>query len=157
MKSLAAEHPTVASAVTTQDRFGLQHAGDCGEGPCEVWVLHLGSTQALAPQVLVSGALHGDEQVGAVVCIALAEWLVGAHVRGEAWASHLLQTRGVVIVPTPNAVGYHEQQREERSSMGSIDPNRDFGFDQEPQAPHRGWDPVSLGSTPPGPAGGHHD
>jgi len=113
-----------------QEKFGLPHAGECDEGPCEVWVLQLGNQAPTTPQVLVSGALHGNEQVGAVVCIELAEMLLKGHETGEPWATRLLNTRGVVIIPTPNAVGYHNNQRGERSSWGNFDPNRDFGFDQ---------------------------
>ena len=42
------------------------------------------------------------------------------------WLSRLVATRRIVIVPSANALGYFRNKRQE----GSIDPNRDFPFDQ---------------------------
>jgi hypothetical protein len=44
------------------------------------------------------------------------------------WLARLVTTRRIVIVPTANALGYDRKVRYE----GSMDPNRDFAFDQDP-------------------------
>eukprot|EP00814_Leptocylindrus_danicus_P009642 CAMPEP_0116025154 /NCGR_PEP_ID=MMETSP0321-20121206/12850_1 /TAXON_ID=163516 /ORGANISM="Leptocylindrus danicus var. danicus, Strain B650" /LENGTH=752 /DNA_ID=CAMNT_0003497235 /DNA_START=194 /DNA_END=2452 /DNA_ORIENTATION=+ len=43
------------------------------------------------------------------------------------WMARLVSTRRIVVVPSANALGYYQNKRRE----GSIDPNRDFAFDQE--------------------------
>eukprot|EP00816_Leptocylindrus_hargravesii_P001589 CAMPEP_0196801782 /NCGR_PEP_ID=MMETSP1362-20130617/1558_1 /TAXON_ID=163516 /ORGANISM="Leptocylindrus danicus, Strain CCMP1856" /LENGTH=775 /DNA_ID=CAMNT_0042172905 /DNA_START=192 /DNA_END=2519 /DNA_ORIENTATION=- len=43
------------------------------------------------------------------------------------WMARLVSTRRIVVVPSANALGYYQNKRTE----GSIDPNRDFAFDQE--------------------------
>ena len=42
------------------------------------------------------------------------------------WLVRLVMTRRIVIIPTANALGYDRQVRTE----GSVDPNRDFAFEQ---------------------------
>ena len=44
------------------------------------------------PDVLISGALHGDEQGGPVTTIELARWLVQRYDTDE-WARRLVQVR----------------------------------------------------------------
>lgn len=44
------------------------------------------------------------------------------------WLARLVTTRRIVISPMTNALGYDRNRREE----GTIDPNRDFPFDQNP-------------------------
>ena len=81
LQSLASEFPHLASAWTTQQRFGLPSAGRCDGAPCEVWVLEVTHRASLTrhperPDVLVSGALHGDERVGPLATLELARWLL---------------------------------------------------------------------------------
>ena len=42
------------------------------------------------------------------------------------WMARLVSTRRIVVVPSANALGYYRNKRTE----GTIDPNRDFAFDQ---------------------------
>ena len=72
MRSLAATHPDLVRLWNTQERFGLPSAGRCAGGPCLTWVLeltHWPSAQrddaraGPRPDVLISGAFHGDERV----------------------------------------------------------------------------------------------
>ena len=103
------------------------------------------------PDVFLSGALHGNERVGPVAMIEVAKLLVtaascqsdlvvnvdGFNVCEEewyskydeqqvAWLARLVSTRRIVIVPAANSNGYYLNSRNE----GSVDPNRDFPFDQ---------------------------
>ena len=140
LQSLARQFPHLASAWTTQQRYGLPSAGKCGNSiitpgrPCEVWVLeitHLASLERnpQRPDVLISGALHGDERVGPLVTLETAKWLLGRY-EHDAWARRLVHTRRLLLVPAANAVGFHQHRREELMR----DPNRDFPFEQEPRS-----------------------
>ena len=96
------------------------------------WVLELTDHETLAndpdrPDVLISGALHGDERVGPTATLELARWLLLSE---SAWADRLLRTRRLLLVPLTNAIGY---ARGTRSEAGH-DPNRDFSYQQKPGA-----------------------
>ena len=77
------------------------------------------------PDVLISGALHGDEQVGPVTTIELARWLIQRYDTDE-WARRLVQTRRLLLVPMTNAWGCANRRRDELNR----DPNRDFPYEQ---------------------------
>ena len=144
MKALAAMYPSLVRLRTAQERYNLPTAGTCSEdtrgiekAACRVWILELGAekdavgggdggaaTRSDKPQVLLSGALHGNERIGPTTLVELATLLCGRY-GTDPWVTRLLDTRAVVMVPAANAVGYHENKREE---LG-VDPNRDFAFD----------------------------
>lgn len=109
------------------------------------------------PDVFLSGALHGDERVGPVAMVEVAKLLVLAascesndaqsndcdvfyskYTREQAaWLARLVSTRRIVVFPAPNAKGYYSNSRFERyansaGSYSSLDPNRDFSFDNSP-------------------------
>eukprot|EP00656_Telonema_subtile_P056608 TRINITY_DN9082_c0_g2_i1.p1 TRINITY_DN9082_c0_g2~~TRINITY_DN9082_c0_g2_i1.p1 ORF type:complete len:568 (-),score=104.35 TRINITY_DN9082_c0_g2_i1:126-1829(-) len=131
MKQLAVQHPDLLSLSNAQSDFGLPPVGECGEQPCHVWILRLSTSLTdPRPRVFISGALHGDEKIGPTVALELVELLLKLHAQGDKWVQRLLATRHVVVMPAPNAVGYHTGDRLE---LGK-DPNRDFGFDQESRA-----------------------
>lgn len=108
------------------------------------------------PDVFLSGALHGDERVGPVAMIELAKLLALAAsceakittgsacdnfyanvtARQAAWLARLVSTRRIVIFPAANAKGYYFNSRYETyksniNSNISLDPNRDFSFDNQ--------------------------
>lgn len=127
MQLLAKEHKDIISLSTAEQDFALKPVGRCGRNVCQVWILRLGTRLSEPkPRVFISGALHGDERVGAVVALEVADYLIGEHRRGNRWATRMLTTRHTVIIPMPNAEGFFTGRREE---MGR-DPNRDFAFDQ---------------------------
>lgn len=110
------------------------------------------------PDVFLSGALHGDERVGPVAILEVAKLLALAAscesgqatgsnecnnfysnftARQAGWLARLVATRRIVILPAANAKGYHLNNRYEKyvydnGSTLSIDPNRDFSFDNSP-------------------------
>ena len=134
VRNLAASYPHLAVAWTAQERYGLATAGQCGRTACEVWVLELTHRASLErhperPDVLVSGALHGDERVGPLVTLELARWLLHRY-DTDPWARRLVHTRRLLLVPAANANGYYMRSRFEVDH----DPNRDFPFQQEPRA-----------------------
>ena len=79
------------------------------------------------PEVLISGALHGDERVGPATALALSRWLVERY-DTDPWVRRLVDTRTVLLMPMTNAIGVELRRRDE---LG-IDPNRDFPYDQDP-------------------------
>ena len=49
--------------------------------PCQNYVLEVTNRSSLKedpgrPEVLISGALHGDERIGPVTAMALSQWLI---------------------------------------------------------------------------------
>ena len=91
MKALAEIYPTLARLRTAQDSYDLPTAGMCSEdvrgiekAACRVWILELGSEDdeerrrrggSGAPQLLLSGALHGNERIGPTALVELAQLL----------------------------------------------------------------------------------
>jgi predicted deacylase len=134
---LASQRPDLASLSTTQALYGLRSAGTCASADgtrsaCLTHVLEITNRSSAAaeperPEVLISGALHGDEQVGPLTALELSVWLLSRY-DTDAWVRRLVDTRRILIVPMTNAIGVATNQR---SELG-IDPNRDFPFDQEP-------------------------
>jgi hypothetical protein len=132
MRSLAAARPALARLWSTQQRYGLPSVGSCQGTPCMNWVLELTVHETLdndpdRPDVLISGALHGDERVGPTATLELARWLLLSE---SPWAHRLLRTRRLLLVPLTNAVGYARGVRNEAGH----DPNRDFSYQQKPNA-----------------------
>ena len=134
IQKLAAEFPSLARAWTTQRRYGLPSVGICAGAPCETWVLEVTERASLGrsperPDVLVSGALHGDEIVGPLVTLELGRWLLRRQAAGDAWARRLVRTRRLLLLPLTNAVGFAQRTRRELQH----DPNRDFPY--QPSSP----------------------
>lgn len=137
LNQLAAEHPKLITVTTTQELYHLPSAGTCvrkqgAPEPCKNFVIKITnhSTEPFDPgrlQVLISGALHGDEQVGPMTSFYLIRLLVLKYKTNE-WIHRLVNSRILIIMPMTNAIGYATSNRLE---LG-IDPNRDFPYDQDP-------------------------
>lgn len=78
------------------------------------------------PHVNVNGTYSDEDIAKAIDCRedltsrGIFPWV-------RRWLARLVTTRRIVVVPSANALGYHRNVREENS----IDPNRDFAFDQK--------------------------
>jgi hypothetical protein len=97
-------------------------------------------------QVFISGELHGDERIGPLSSLMLAEVLCELYGSDE-WLTRMVDTRLITIMPMTNAYGYAHSQREDgpgsaaaqpppgaagsslRRRRGQLDPNRDFSYD----------------------------
>jgi hypothetical protein len=146
---MVAAHPTLARAWTAQQAYGTQ-AGTCRERGQPVVCKHTflkltnftsgegsasaAQSQALLdrPQLFFSGNLHGDEWVGPVTLLALAELLLacGADARAACfspWLARLLNTRTLVLLIVSNPAGYSREGGPVREDSG-LDPNRDFPY-----------------------------
>jgi Zinc carboxypeptidase len=149
---LAAAHPNLLHLDSAQARYGLPSVGECSElvsgaavpKPCLTWIATLTNRTSLPddlarPQAIVSGEVHGNEIVGPHAVLAYIERVLasvaappGADPHGP-YLARMLNTRVVTLLPMTNAVGFHRRERGERqapSPANSIDPNRDFAFDQ---------------------------
>jgi Zinc carboxypeptidase len=152
LNNLAKSYPNFIKVTTAQTKYKLQAAGGYLNyiATIQDYAVHpVGSSSSnRLPEVLLSGALHGDERVGPTTVVETARLLVlaafceaqptdtckknlenmGIKDANRQWLARLVTTRRIVIVPTANAMGYAKGVREE----GSVDPNRDFAFDQVP-------------------------
>ena len=137
MRRLAMRRPDLVTLSTTQALYGLPTAGECRDpsgvrAPCHNFVLEITNRTSLhehkeRPEVLILGALHGDERVGPATALALGQWLVLRYDR-DPWVRRLVDTRTILVMPMPNAIGVELATRDE---LG-VDPNRDFPYDQHP-------------------------
>jgi hypothetical protein len=154
MQRLAATAPRYVRLWSAQQRYGLASPGECTDAagastPCTHWVMEItdfdGAANATAagagpdsvlpgdlahrPQVFLSGNLHGDEQVGPMTLISLAEHMVAVLGGGASpWIARLAATRRLLVMPMTNPLGYARIVRTENG----MDPNRDFPFNQDP-------------------------
>ena len=128
--ALAKTHPKICKVYTAQERYGLPHAGECGEEKCKQWVVAVGNIERhtrFTPEVFFSGALHGNERIGPNAVYHLVQYLVASYGKVP-FVTRMVDTRLTVAMPMPNAWGYHRSRRDE---LG-MDPNRDFAFDTSP-------------------------
>jgi len=123
LQSIASQNPSLASLSTTQATFGLPPVGKCKddhgvEGPCLNYVLEVTNrtggeaARKARPQIYISGALHGDEQVGVVTALELCRWLTERYYTDE-WVRRLVDTRTILISPMTNAIGSAAHTRTE--------------------------------------------
>ncbi|KAG2966744.1 hypothetical protein PC128_g26928, partial [Phytophthora cactorum] len=133
---LETKYEDYAEVFSVQDKYDLPKYKEvnCTRNdktvPCEQYVIKITDEATLPdperPELIFSGAVHGNERVGPQVVVALAELLLSHASRtgGNPWLKHLVKTRTIVIVPTANAYGYNHNVRRELD----VDPNRDFPY-----------------------------
>jgi hypothetical protein len=119
---------------TSQRRYNLPHAGDCGSRPCSnliVFMTDFATLEVNRPQIYLSGLVHGDEVIGATVLTELALYLCKSPT--VKWVENLLKNRYIVMTPITNAYGYYHNQRTDFVITNGgenqyLDPNRDFSY-----------------------------
>ncbi|OWZ07570.1 hypothetical protein PHMEG_00020024 [Phytophthora megakarya] len=133
---LETKYPNYAEVFSVQDKYDLPKRKElqCTRNnetvPCEQYVIKITDEATLPdperPELIFSGAVHGNERVGPQVVVVLAELLLShaSKVDGNSWLQQLVKTRTIVIVPTANAYGYDHNVRGELD----VDPNRDFPY-----------------------------
>jgi predicted deacylase len=62
-----------------------------------------------APQVYISGAVHGDERIGPVASTHFIDYLL-MNFGKDAYVTKLLKNREIIVTPTTNAWGYHHNK-----------------------------------------------
>lgn len=93
---------------TGEDRYNIPIPKDC-EG-CHHYILTLSLAAEDAPQIYFSGELHGDERLGPVVLIELAEFLCDFYHKDN-WIKRLLSSRRIVMTPMTNVQGFKNKHR----------------------------------------------
>ena len=92
---------------------------DCNSSKCVVDIVTL-TDRSTPPddkvQVYISGALHGNERIGPHVSYYIIEYLV-MNFGKDAYLTHMLQTRELIITPMTNAYGYATNNRREAVLM----------------------------------------
>ena len=160
MEKLSQDYPKLIKLETAQELYHLPSPGTCKDKdrkdtPCLQYIIHLTNHENLEqhpnrPEVFLSGALHGDEQVGPLavmetlellasasycyqnlllveegkddeICISLYEDFTREELK---WLDFLVQNRLTTAMVMTNAIGFDHINREENR----IDPNRDFPY-----------------------------
>lgn len=149
---LVKTYPNILRMYSAQQTFLLPHVGNCTQfksasdtigipAPCTIWVVELSNFNTLPsdpmrPEMLVSGLLHGDEVIGPQAVLAFIEYMA-LNYASNGFVKRMVDTRLVTLVPMTNAIGFFNGERIERQMEGNrtltIDPNRDFGFSQDPE------------------------
>jgi hypothetical protein len=124
-----AERCSFIHVTTAQAEYGIGYPEYC-DG-CSHMIVTIGNPELKSnPQIYFSGCLHGDERVGPVVVTELATYLCNEYSKNS-WIKNIVDNHLIIITPTTNAQGYNNYKREEKNSHSSIDPNRDFPFDNK--------------------------
>jgi hypothetical protein len=123
--SIAAAHPGIASAATIGLGASLAHPEGDPKLPLMALEIRAGSSSSPgAPAALLVGAMHGNEEVGAELALAVAEKLCASVGDGSA-ADKLASSTALTIIPVANPWGYESGLRE--NSRG-VDLNRNFDW-----------------------------
>lgn len=150
--NLVDKYPKLIRLYSAQQAFLLPHVGNCTEYksptdstpspiPCTIWVVELSNLATLhadptRPEMLVSGLLHGDEVVGPHVVLAFLEHMLENYDK-DTYIQRMVNTRVLTLIPMTNAIGFFRNERTEQqigtNGTLNIDPNRDFGFSQQPE------------------------
>lgn len=143
---LAKKCPQYIKIDTSQRRYGLPSAGECGKNKekCQnliVFMTDFNTMNSYRPHIYISGLLHGDEVIGATTLTELALYMCNndkdRHNRDrnskENWVLDLLKKTYFVFTPMTNAYGYSNGIREDyvtysNGNTGLEDPNRDFPY-----------------------------
>ena len=120
---------SLVNITTAQAAYHVPEPSDCNH--CKHWVIEFTRAPAGSPHVFFSGALHGDERLGPVTTIALAEFLC-ENFPVNPWVRHLVSSTRLILMPMPNPQGYYLKNRGEKVHGEEEDPNRDFGYFVQP-------------------------
>lgn len=144
LNALKVSYPGLVELWTSKERYGVD-SGPCGPAKClqtfikitnftsgaESWATQSPTIQE-RPQIFLSGNLHGDEIVGPVTLMTLAEMLLASlDPRGKdfnPWIARLVNTRTIVMVVVSNPYGFYANQRWDYAPSQKNDPNRDFAY-----------------------------
>jgi hypothetical protein len=132
MRTLAAAYPELASVSALGYGASLSLPG--GDPAYHILALELGSapTGSFRPAVQLVGAIHGDEEVGAELAIAVAEDLCASY-GSDGASTRLLDGFTLTVIPVANPWGY---ELGSRNNALSVDLNRNFPWGWG----YEGWD-----------------
>lgn len=124
LSDTAINEQLLALAMEHWDICRPDYVGQTTQGR-DMLALRLGTSAAAAtvPELLLTGAIHGDERPGAMLALRFAEYLVGAHAAGDERVRSLLDKVAIWIMPMVNPDGLAAVTRKNANDM---DLNRDF-------------------------------
>lgn len=135
--SLARTCPQFIKIDTSQSRYRLPSAGQCGDRnlPCENLIVFMTDFQTMdisRPQIFISGELNGDDRIGPTVLTELAVYFCDPSNQKEPWVINLLKERYFVFTPMTNAYGYSKNQKEDLVytpvNKTDVNPLNDFPY-----------------------------
>jgi hypothetical protein len=143
---------SVAMIASTKELYGLPEVTE-GNIKCSPLIIRITDKESLSndflrPQVIISGAIHGNERVGPQTSVFMAELLVwsalceieksishcqllegdGVSKDERIWLAYLSSRRDTYIIPAANCIGYIKDKREDAQG---VDPNRDFPYSRK--------------------------
>ena len=108
MARLALQFPDLILLENADSKYGIPSMVDCNSSKCVVDIVTL-TDRSTPPddkaQVYISGALHGNERIGPHVSYYIIEYLA-MNFGKDAYLTHMLKTRELIITPMTNAYGY---------------------------------------------------
>ena len=127
--------PDLIKIESVHSKYGVPHqSGKWGDIDCVIIMATITDNSVHndhKPQVLLSGAVHGNERLGPNIVAYFAEYLLHNYQRNS-FVKKLLQEREIIITPFFNAQGYHYNKRTETTDTGEeIDINRDFPYNRD--------------------------
>jgi hypothetical protein len=143
-RAVALNNSGSSVVLSGNEKFGVPHSSGHDKN-CSPDIIRIGDKTVGRPQILISGAIHGDERVGPQASLVTAELLVASvncavynmttictslvdnfdvTYDDIEWMAMLATSRDIFIVPAANCLGYATNRRDD---MG-IDPNRDFPY-----------------------------
>ena len=118
---MAEQFPEVVKLENAEDKLGIPYLVDCDNNgnKCVLDIVTLTDRSSPAEgkvQVYISGELHGDERIGPHAAFYLIEYLA-SNFGKDAYLTHLLKTRELIITPMTNTHGFAHNKREELTVM----------------------------------------
>jgi hypothetical protein len=141
-----------AMVSTAEELYDLPQAKE-GNIKCSPIIIRVTDRETLSedflrPQIIISGAIHGDERVGPQASLFTSQLLVWSALceikkskihcdllklnnvlkNERIWLAYLASRRDVYIIPAANCIGYMMNRR---SDANNVDPNRDFPYSRQ--------------------------
>ena len=139
LDSLHEAHPRLMSARET---IGYSFEGR------PIWMVKISGDPGIdgpEPEILYTGALHGDEPMGVMALVYFMHYLLEQY--GEdPRVTGIVRSRELYFVPVANPDGYEKAWRLNTNSdeeRPGVDLNRNFGFEWDGEAPFYGPHPFS--------------
>lgn len=107
-QEMAHNYPHLVKLEDASKKFNLPSYSSnmCGNKLCEILIATITADKSgSAPQVYLSGALHGDERVGPVAVTQFIDYLLSNY-ETDPEVRQLLNEREILVTPMTNADGY---------------------------------------------------
>lgn len=149
---LNALNGSFAMVSTAEESYDLPQAKE-GNIKCSPTIVRVTDRETLSedvlrPQIIISGAIHGDERVGPQASLFTSQLLVWSAMceikkskfhcdllklnnvlkNERIWLAYLATRRDTYVIPAANCIGYAMNRR---NDANNVDPNRDFPYSRQ--------------------------